>query len=82
MPSEKALGKRPERPRRAIVVAEHAQTPPNEPQAKKATRILPSRSSRRALGLGNSSIDELIADAQQRAGESHIHDWFFSRTDV
>ena len=82
MPSEKALGKRPERPRRAIVTTEHAQTPPNEPQVKKATRVLPSRSSRHAPGLGNSSIDELIADAQQRAGEKSIHGWFVSQTDM
>ncbi|KAF8330779.1 uncharacterized protein EI90DRAFT_3154821 [Cantharellus anzutake] len=68
--SEKALGKRPEHPLRAIAATEHVRTPPAEPLSKKATRVLPSRSSRHALGLGNSSIDELIADAQQRAAEN------------
>ena len=77
-PSAKALGKRPERPHiEAQIATNDATTPLEDPGIKKATRVLPSRSSRRALGGGSSLVDELVLDAQQRAGLTPPLFWAF-----
>ena len=71
-PSAKALGKRPERPHiEAQIATNDATTTLEDPGIKRATRVLPSRSSRRALGGGSSLVDELVLDAQQRSGLIH-----------
>ena len=61
-PSEKALGKRPQAP-----VVHNAATPPGHNHgSRKATRILPSRTSRKSQGT--LMVDELLLDYEQRSG--------------
>lgn len=65
--SEKALGKRPQATPR-IPTPSVAPLPPSAPDAaaRKATRVLPSRSSRKSQGT--LMVDELLLDYEQRSG--------------
>lgn len=68
-PSEKALGKRPQAP-----IVHHAATPPDDNHgSRKATRILPSRTSRKSQGT--LMVDELLLDYEQRSGMLFPPSW-------
>lgn len=72
-PSEKALGKRPQQ----IPVIHNAATLPDDNHgSRKATRILPSRTSRKSQGT--LMVDELLLDYEQRSG-TLFHPYRLSR---
>lgn len=81
-PSSKALGKRPERATNGLTDPSVSEKE-KDPKATEKKRVLPSRASRWAgnvLGPGSSVVDEMILDAQKRAGEYIVNSQLLRET--